>query len=133
MGGFGGHSDALLYAWNSAPIAGTNLSRSLVAIGHKFSFPIDLLASKHLELTSSLESVQSYAKTQAELVNASRDITKVLLKEHHAYYRDLVNSRRHDRHLFKEGDVVFAHQTGRSSKKHGWLIRLYSLSLDHGL
>ena len=72
----------LLYAWNSAPIAGTDLSRSLVAVGREFSFPIDFSASKHLELTSSPESVQSYAKTQAELVGASRDIAKALLEVH---------------------------------------------------
>ena len=120
MGGFGGHSDALLYAWNSAPIAGTNLSRSLVAIGHRFSFPIDLLASKHLELTSSLESVQSYAKTQAKLVNASHDIAKVLLEEHRAYHCELANSRRPDPRLFKEEDVVFAHRTVHSSKSEAW-------------
>ena len=123
----------LLHAWNLAPIAGIDLSRSLVAVGRKFSFPVDWSASKHLELTSFPESVQNYAKTQAELGNTSRDIAKVLLKEHHAYHRELVNSRRPDPCLFKEGDVVFAHQTVRSSKKHGWLIRLCTLSLDHGL
>ena len=72
----------LLYAWNSTPIAGTDLSPSLVAVGRGFSFPIDISSSKHLELTSSPESIQSYAKTQAELVNTSRDTAKVLLEEH---------------------------------------------------
>ncbi len=31
----------LLYAWNSCPIPGTDISRSLVAVGHEFAFPID--------------------------------------------------------------------------------------------
>ena len=43
----------LLYAWNSAPIPGTDLPRSLVAISRVFSFPLDLSGSKHLELTAS--------------------------------------------------------------------------------
>ena len=43
----------LIYAWNSAPIPGTDLSRSLVAVGRDFSFPIDFSATKHLEFTSS--------------------------------------------------------------------------------
>jgi hypothetical protein len=31
----------LLYAWNSCLVPGTNISRSLVAVGCKFAFPID--------------------------------------------------------------------------------------------
>jgi hypothetical protein len=30
-----------LYAWNSCPIPGTDISRSLVAVGCEFAFPID--------------------------------------------------------------------------------------------
>jgi hypothetical protein len=33
----------LLYAWNSYPIPGTDISCSLVAIGHEFAFFIDFL------------------------------------------------------------------------------------------
>ena len=91
----------LLYAWNLAPIAWTDLSHSIVAVGREFSFPIDFPASKHLELTSSPESVQSYTKTQAEFVNASRDIEKVFLKEHRTYHHKLVNSQRPGPRLFK--------------------------------
>jgi hypothetical protein len=29
----------LIYAWNSCPVPGTDISRSLVALGHEFSFP----------------------------------------------------------------------------------------------
>ena len=63
---------------NSAPIPRTDLSCSLVDVGHKLSFPIDFLASKHFELTSSPKSVQFYAKTQAERISASHDIEAVL-------------------------------------------------------
>jgi hypothetical protein len=37
----------LLYAWDLCPIPGTNLSCSLVAVGHKFAFPIDYSINKH--------------------------------------------------------------------------------------
>eukprot|EP00956_Cyclotella_meneghiniana_P020963 scaffold37640_cov83-Cyclotella_meneghiniana.AAC.2 len=50
----------LLYAWNAAPIPGTDLPRSLVAIGRVFSYPIDFSLSKHLELTSSPESLMTW-------------------------------------------------------------------------
>ena len=29
------------YSWNSAPIVGTNISRSLIVVGREFHFPID--------------------------------------------------------------------------------------------
>ena len=41
----------LLYAWNSAPILGTDLSRCFVTLGWEFQFPIDFSANKHFELT----------------------------------------------------------------------------------
>ena len=31
----------LLYAWNSCPVPGNDISRSLVAVGREFAFPID--------------------------------------------------------------------------------------------
>jgi hypothetical protein len=31
----------LLHAWNSCPVPGTDISRSLVAVGREFAFPID--------------------------------------------------------------------------------------------
>ena len=30
-----------LYAWNSAPVIGTDISRSMVVVGRNFKFPID--------------------------------------------------------------------------------------------
>ena len=37
----------LLYAWNSCPIPGTDISRSLVAVGPEFAFPINYSTNKH--------------------------------------------------------------------------------------
>jgi hypothetical protein len=50
----------LLYAWNSVPVPGTDISRCLVALGQEFQFPIDFSANKHLELTSTPASITSY-------------------------------------------------------------------------
>jgi hypothetical protein len=69
----------LIYAWNSAPIPGTNLPRSLVVCGRVFQFPIDISAAKHLDLSLSPASVESYAKDQAMLLSASIDIARVPL------------------------------------------------------
>ena len=37
----------LLYAWNSCPVSGTDISHSFVAIGREFAFPIDYSTMKH--------------------------------------------------------------------------------------
>ncbi len=49
----------LLYAWNSAPIPGTDIFCCFVALGREFQFPIYFSADKHLELTSTPASVTS--------------------------------------------------------------------------
>ncbi len=51
----------LLYTWNSAPIPGSDLSRCFVALGCKFQFPVDFLANKHWELTSTPATITSYS------------------------------------------------------------------------
>jgi hypothetical protein len=39
----------LLYAWNSCPVLGTDISCSLVAVGRKFAFFIDFSTGMHQE------------------------------------------------------------------------------------
>jgi hypothetical protein len=41
----------LLYAWNSCPVPGTDISCSLVAVGHDFAFLINFSSGKPWELT----------------------------------------------------------------------------------
>ena len=36
-----------LYAWKSAPIIGTDISRSLIVVGREFQFPIDFSSEQH--------------------------------------------------------------------------------------
>jgi hypothetical protein len=72
----------LLYAWNSCPIPGTDISRSLVSIGHEFSFPINYSTNKHWELASSPSSVESYSKDLAIYLSALREVAQLLVQEH---------------------------------------------------
>jgi hypothetical protein len=114
----------LIYAWNSAPIPGTDLPRSLVVCGRVFQFPIDISAAKHLDLTSSPAAVESYAKDQAMLLSASRDIARVLLDEHRSWHRELVNATRPDPRLYNIGDIVFAKRATRSDASRGRVGKL---------
>jgi hypothetical protein len=98
----------LLYAWNSCPIPGTNISRSLVAGGREFAFPIDYSTNKHWELTSFPSSVESYSKDFAIRLAALREVAQLLVHEHQAYHCKLINSRRSDPYIYSIGNIVFA-------------------------
>jgi hypothetical protein len=104
----------LLYAWNSAPIPGTNLSCCFVALGCEFQFPIDFLVDKHWELTSTLAMVNSYLKNLAVYLQVLREIAKILVKEQRTWHREFVNARRPDPKVYSVGNIVFACQAVRS-------------------
>jgi len=106
-----------LYAWNSAPVAGTDISRSLVTVGREFHFPIDFSSRKHFELTSTPASVESFAKDQACLLKACGEIVKELVTEHRAMYRELINAQRPEPRLYHIGDRVLARRIVKSDKK----------------
>jgi hypothetical protein len=105
----------LLYAWNSCPIAGTDISRSLVAVRRKFAFPIDFSSGKHWELTSSASTVVSYSKDLAARLSACHLVAELLVEEQRAYHREYINARRPDPHMYFVGDIVFARRAVRSS------------------
>ena len=71
----------LLYAWNSCPVPGTDISRSLIAVGREFQFPIDYSVGKHYELTSTPRAVESYARNLAIRLEACQEVATLLLKE----------------------------------------------------
>ncbi len=75
------------YAWNSAPILGTDLSRSFVALGCKFRFPINFSADKHWN-TLQLDLAAHH--------QASREIAKILVKEQCVWHREFINVRQPD-------------------------------------
>jgi hypothetical protein len=114
----------LLYAWNSCPIPGTDISRSLVAVGHEFAFPINYSTNKHWELTSSPTSVESYSRDLATCLSALREVAQFLVQEHRAYHRELINSRRPDPHTYSIGDIVCARRATRSDAAKGHVNKL---------
>jgi hypothetical protein len=107
-----------MYAWNCAPVAGTDISRCLMVTGREWRFPLDYSTGAHLELITRPKLVNSFARRQAIILDASRKIGRILIDEHRAYHRELINSLRPDPKLFEPGDYVFARRTVQSSAKH---------------
>jgi hypothetical protein len=104
----------LLHAWNSCPVLGTDISRSLVAVGRKFAFPIDYSSGKHWQLMSSPATVKSYSKQLAVRLSACREVAELLVNEQRTWHRALINSRRRDPRIYSPGDIVFAWRATRS-------------------
>jgi hypothetical protein len=106
----------LLYAWNSCPDPGTDISRSLVAVGHEFTFPpIDYSSGKHWELTLSPSTVVTYSKELTTHLSACCKVAELLVQEQRAYHRRLINARRPNPRVYFIGDIGFAQHAVKSS------------------
>jgi hypothetical protein len=98
----------LLYAWNSCPVPGMDISRSLVAVGWEFAFPINFSSGLHWEPTSLPSTVVSYSKELATCLSACHEVAQLLVEEQCSYHHELVNARCPDPHTYSVGDIVFA-------------------------
>jgi hypothetical protein len=114
----------LLYAWNSCPVPGTNISCSLVAVGREFAFPIDFSSGKHWELTSSPSTVVSYSTELATRLSACCQVAELLVREQRSYHRELINARRPDPRIYSLGDIVFARRAVKLDGARGHVNKL---------
>jgi len=113
-----------LYAWNSSPVVGTDVSRSLLVTGREFHFPIDFSADQHAILTSNPSRVQSFASEQATLLACGRAIARELIAHNRAYHREYINARRPAPRIYAVGDMVWACRSVRSNKQRGQVEKL---------
>jgi hypothetical protein len=97
----------LIYAWISCPVPGTNIARSMVAVGREFAFPIDFSSGKHAKLYSTPGTVESYSKELAMRLESCREVAMLIVKEQRCWHRELINSRRRDPRVYSVGDIVF--------------------------
>jgi hypothetical protein len=109
----------LIYAWNSCPVPGTDISRCMVALVCEFHFPIGFSTGKHAELYSAPGTIKSYSKQLASCLTCCRAIAELLVKEQQCWHRELVNSRRRDPRIYSVGDILFARRATRSDFKWG--------------
>ena len=70
----------LLYAWNSYPVPGTDISRSLVALGQEFAFSIDFSSRNHWKLTSWPSTVVPYSQELVTCLSACREVAEILVE-----------------------------------------------------
>jgi hypothetical protein len=123
----------LLYAWNSTPIPGTDISCCLVALGQEFQFPINFSADKHLELTSTPASITSYSRDLATHLSALREVATLLFDEQWAYHREFINTRRPDPKNYPSASPFLLVAQPNPTLDGGRLINLSIPSPVHGL
>jgi hypothetical protein len=57
-------------------------------------------------------------------LSALREVAHLLVNEHRAYHRELINSRRPDPRTYSVGDIVFARRATRSDAAKGRVDKL---------
>ena len=114
----------LLYAWNSCPVYGTNISHSFVAMCWEYAFPIDYSTKMHWNLRTTSAAVISYSKNLAKYLQASSEVPKLLVEETRTYHREFINSRRPNPRIYHIDDLVFARWAVKSIRACGLIDKL---------
>jgi hypothetical protein len=114
----------LIYAWNSCPVPGTDISRSLVTVGREFQFPINFSSGKAAALTSAPGTFESYSCLLFKRLSACHKVALLLVCEQCCWHRELVNSQRRDPCPYNIGNIVFARQATHLDTKRGVVNKL---------
>jgi hypothetical protein len=121
---FVGGTHMLTYAWNSCPVLGTDLSRSLLTVGREFHIPIDFEASRQMSFEVTDNDKKLFADNLLDLLMKSREVYVLLISEHRTAHREYRNSQIKFPRQFKVGDIVFTNVQVQSKKNTGTVGKL---------
>ena len=107
------------YAWNSSPISGTDISKSLLVMGREFNFPIDFATDRTFSTNNDPEVIFEYTKDLVDILQQSREIYRILIDEHCAMHIEIKNSQVSNEIKFRVGDIVFTRRQVKSNKNKG--------------
>ena len=95
-----------LYAWNVAPINGTNICHSFVVIGQEFPFPVDLSSTTALQetLTEGQEALD-HCNSALPLLYKQHQLLKILNEMRWQHHQELKNAGVNQQ-KFEIGDLV---------------------------
>ena len=115
---------AVGYAWNSAPIDGTDILRSTVAIGREFRFLIDINLSALPQLTQNNDqSTIDYLRLIDSNRRFSSSILKILIKDRRNMHAERVNNNKKSVELIV-GDIVMARTAVQSDASTNKVAKL---------
>ena len=108
-----------MYAYNSAPVTGTDIVRSLPVTGREFHYPIEYAATEHTNLTFGIATIQDFATEQEKILSCSREVFRILIQETRAWHREYRNAQKPDPKLYNIGDIVLARKEVKSNMEKG--------------
>jgi hypothetical protein len=96
-----------VYAWNAAPVDGTNVIRSVAAIGRDFPFPIDTNTEEIVPRDGDTlaEQTLDFIHAAAPLIAQQRMLLDILINERREHHRALKNATRNPT-AFHPGELV---------------------------
>jgi hypothetical protein len=112
------------YAWNAAPIDGTDLPRCVVAVGKDFPFPIDVntATARTLGPSASQQAVEIF-DARFPLSQKQRELLDLLNKDRRQQHRDLKNEGQTERR-FHPGNLVILRKQVQSKATQGFSAKL---------
>ena len=103
------------YAWNSMPVDGTDIIRSIPAIGRPFRFPMDVAIAPFPPLiTDAANSTVQYIRSISKDAFFARELTTWLAEERRQRHRERANSTK-SAIKYNVGDMVMARVQVKSS------------------
>ena len=104
------------YAWNSAPIDGTDIIRSIPAIGRELRFHIDISSVTLPQLTTNqVDSIVNYIRLTDSSKHLVTDILKLSIEDRRTVHRERINNQ-YNIVSFDVGDVLLARREVQSNK-----------------
>ena len=112
------------FAWNSAPIDGTDVVRSLAAVGRAFRFPLDVELSPSPTLNDESNShLYQYLRDVSNESQFALSIVQILVEERRQSHQDRHNKDK-TQPQFQVGDIVKAHVQVQSNAAKGQVGKL---------
>lgn len=117
-------SHCAAYAWNSSCIDGTDISRSVVAVGREFKFPLDIaLSDAPTPVDGSVFAVHAFLRLAQENSQFATKILQLLTEERRSYHRERANETRNQQ-LFALGDLVMVRVAVQSQASNNRVAKL---------
>jgi hypothetical protein len=112
------------YAWNASAIDGTDIIRSVAAVGRVFQFPFDISLSDPPEpVLGDLEHLHDYLRLGQANSNFATEILAYLTEDRRAHHQARANLSRNQK-LFKIGDTVMVRVSVQSKASSGKVAKL---------
>lgn len=109
-----------VYAWNSAPVDGTDVVRSYAAIGREFPFPIDFERDSIVPREHEAQGQQTieHVNSTFPLLRQQQELLKILVDDRREHHRMLKNEGRKMK-TFAPGDLVIVKKQVQTSQEKG--------------